>query len=92
MALLWSLMLVTIVTPPIRGQYSGHVIFSDKSEARNSKIVREASCSLIVNGLYLSSYKVGVTNFLNIIHELLRYLASTITYYILLGDRAWTSN
>ena len=58
MALLWSLMLVTIVTPPIRGHHSGHVIYSDESEARGGKIVREASCSLIANGEYLSSYKV----------------------------------
>ena len=77
MALLLSLMLVTLVTLPIRGQYSGHVIFPDESEPHSSKIVREASCSLIVNGEYLSSYKVELTNILNMF--LMIYLASTIT-------------
>ena len=83
MALLWSLMLVTIsiVTPPIRGQYSGHVIFSDESEAHSSDIVPEASCNLIVNGEYLSSFKVGVANILNMIlmSYLMSYLVSTFT-------------
>ena len=75
-------MLVTIVTPPIRGQYSGHVIFSDESEAHSSDIVPEASCNLIVNGEYLSSYKVRVANILNMI----------LQRALLQGDRAWTSN
>ena len=82
MALLLSLMLVTLVTLPIRGQYSGHVIFPDESEPHSSKIVREASCSLIVNGEYLSSYKVRVANILNMI----------LQRALLQGDRAWTSN